>query len=146
MVSRILFLIAAGELVILGFLFILFNPATANTIILATTQKPETYTELYFENHQNLPKEVISNQKYSFAFTIHNLEYKDVNYPYIVFLEDNGQKTVIDKDTVFLKQGQYKTITEPFILTNPVISRGEIIVKLTDKNQQIDFWLQNSET
>ena len=112
-----------------------------NAVVLATTVKPETFTELYFENHLNLPGKIELYQDYPFKFTIHNLEYKDMNYPYEVYIDLNGEKQVIEDSSVFVKSGEYKTINEDFTITLPT-ARAEVIVNLKDKNQQIDFWIE----
>src|SRR5258708_5353987 len=74
------------ELGILGW----SNPSIRQTILLATTVQPETFTELYFDNHTTLPATTVPNKSYSFAFTIRNLENKDMTYPYQVVLRKNG--------------------------------------------------------
>ena len=44
----------------------------------------EPLTELYFENHTALPKNIFLDKNYDFSFTVNNLEYQDVEYNYIV--------------------------------------------------------------
>ena len=58
----------------------------AVTILIFTTKKSESFTELYFENHQNLPKSIELGKNYEFYFTINNLENKPFNYNYQVNL------------------------------------------------------------
>ena len=131
----ILLIIAAGV-----FLLVRYVPSVKEAFILATTVKPETFTELYFENHLSLPKEVKLFKENNFKFTIHNLENKDMEYPYEVYIEINGEKQMIDKDTVSIKNNEFKTITENFTITTPT-KRAKVVVNLTSKNQQIDFWM-----
>ncbi len=143
-IAKILYVIGAVELVIFSYFSITANKTIMNDITLATTVQPERFTELYFENHLSLPSAVTIGTSYSFTFTIHNLEYRDTLYPYDVYiLNPNGSKTLIDKNAVMMKNNQYFTHTEKFILTQD-ISRQEVVVNLTSKNQQIDFWITGS--
>jgi len=141
MVLRIglpLFILAC--LVVGIILLINYVPSVKEAFILATTKKPETFTELYFEDHLSLPNEITLFKENNFKFTIHNLENKDMEYPYEVYIEVNGEKQSIDKSSVLIKNNEYKTITQTFIITTP-IQRAKIVVNLIDKNQQIDFWM-----
>jgi hypothetical protein len=61
-------------------------------------------------------------------------------YPYEVYIDINGEKQSIDKSSVLIKNNEYKTITQTFIITTP-IQRAKIVVNLINKNQQIDFWM-----
>ncbi|HWY80121.1 MAG TPA: hypothetical protein VNW29_07225 [Candidatus Sulfotelmatobacter sp.] len=111
-----------------------------NTLTMATTIKPEKFTELYFENNSNFPFTIKQNQKKSFQFTIHNIEYQKYTYPYVVYLDENGKKIEIDKGQFTLSQDGYKTITETYTVSDP-ISRAQIVINLTSKKQQIFFWV-----
>jgi hypothetical protein len=128
-------IIAAGI-----FLLIRYVPSVKEAFILATTIKPETFTELYFENHLSLPKEVTLFKENNFKFTIHNLENKDMEYPYEVYIDVSGEKQMIDKSIVSIKNSEYKTIAENFTIKT-AMQRAKIVVNLIDKNQQIDFWM-----
>jgi hypothetical protein len=122
---------------------LLYNafPSLRENIALATTVKPETFTELYFEDHLNLPKETTIDKSYSFKFTIHNLEYKDMVYPYEVYIASNGGKLMtIDKGEFSLKQDQYLTILERYTFEEK-IKRAKVVVDLHSKKQQIDYWI-----
>lgn len=53
---------------------------------------PEPLTELYFNDHINLPKVYAKDTKYPFSFTIHNIEYQDFEYHYrVTAISDNFQ-------------------------------------------------------
>ncbi len=139
-----LWLIACIEFGIAGVIYAnLLGSNIPNIIALATTVKPETYTELYFENHLNLPGKIELNRNYPFKFTIHNLENKDVVYVYEVYIVVNGEKRIIDEASVFVKSGDYRTIEEIYVTRRPT-ARGKIIVNLINKNQQIDFWIEDN--
>ena len=106
--------------------------------------QPETFTELYFEDNLHLPSEVIPGHPYFFQFTLHNLEGKDMEYPYEVYIEVGQDKLIFDKGTVFVKENDYKTIQERFA-TSSVLPKSEIVVDLINKNQQIDFWIEEEK-
>jgi hypothetical protein len=127
-------------LIAIGFQVLSQNKNFRNTIALATTVKPETFTELYFENHLSLPSEIKPYKTYSFSFTIHNLENQDMTYPYEIYLQAENTKIPVDQGTVFIKNNQHKTIVKTFIVNAP-LTKSLIVVNLTNKNQQIDFWI-----
>lgn len=126
-----------------GYYLVLNNPSLQNTIALATTVKPETFTELYFENHLNLTRHTTVNKPHTVTFTIHNLEYKTMNYPYEIYVEDASQsarKTTVLKDIVRLNHDEKRTIAEHFILVDE-LKRAKVVINLTDKNQEIHYWI-----
>src|SRR5258706_11351805 len=67
----------------------------AHDLSTAISAKPEAFTELYFENNENLPTKIIDDIQFSysyptlalftFKFTVHNMEDKDMNYSYDVY-------------------------------------------------------------
>jgi hypothetical protein len=115
-------------------------PSIRNAVILATTVKPEAFTELYFEDHSNLPKTIEKYKEYSFSFTIHNLEHKEVEYLYIVYLQRDSEKTILDSGRLNLQNDEYKSQQVDF---GPLENlRAQIVVEITNKNQQIDFWME----
>ena len=101
----------------------------------------ENFTELYLLNHQTIPYTITPDKEVSFQFVIHNLENKDVNYPYEVFLMIDGKKQPLVKNSIFIKNNQAKTIKESLSANYPT-KRFEIAVILVNKNQSIDFWVQ----
>lgn len=115
------------------------NPAIMRQVTLATTRIPESFTELYFENHINLPTQIESGKYYTYEFTIHNLENRDMEYPYTVYLERGDNQTAIDQGIVEVKKDEYKTVENK---VGPLKSlRTKVVVELTDKNQIISFWM-----
>lgn len=112
-------------------------PSVKKAIKLATTVQPESFTELYFEDHTHLPKTVEVKKEYSFIFTIHNLENKKMSYPYLVYLETEGNKIIFDQGTVELENDGYKSIAENFSPLKNIDMK--ITVDLVNKNQIIDF-------
>lgn len=116
--------------------------------------EPETLTELYFEDHLKLPNKLISGKSYNFRFTIHNLEYKEMEYRYQVTVTGYGFQTLgkteepvtIANGEKTLKQDEYATIPVEFTLPKKITAdRMKIEVNLIDFNQPIHFWLENEE-
>lgn len=123
--------------------FYINEPKVKEMVVLATTKKPETFTELYFENHLNLPSTANKEKEYSFEFTIHNLEYKEMNYPYEVYIETNGTKKYIEKKSVSLNHDNFVTIKQEFSVNEA--TRSAVVVNLINKNQEIRFWMEGEE-
>ncbi len=105
--------------------------------------QPETFTELSFADNLHLPSQVIPRQPYFFQFTLHNVEGKDMEYAYEVYVEVGQDRLIFDKGTVFVKENDYKTIQERFA-TASVLPKSEMVVDLINKNQQIDFWIDGA--
>jgi hypothetical protein len=133
------FLILAVVIVFGGYVYKTV-PAVRNAVMLATTVQPETFTELYFNDHLKLPSTVKTGDKYSFEFTVHNLEYKTIKYPYEVYVSVNSVKQNVDKNIFSLKQNEYKIIKENFTVN--VATRSAVVINLINKKQQIDFWVE----
>jgi hypothetical protein len=137
-------LISASVIIIVAALLIVFNTPISKALSAWNfAPKKETYTELYFNNPENLPKYVVTGGKMQFSFTIHNVEGTQVTYPYTInFVESNGQKIAISKKTVTLADGASKvfTVTVSTIKAN---ENGHMIVTLTNLNQSIDFIIPN---
>lgn len=106
--------------------------------------RPERFTELYFNNHTNLPKQISEGETISFSFVIHNLEGKSWQYPYSVFfISQDGQITNIEEATVTLSDGEYKTIEESY--TSALAdNNGEIFVELQQPKQELHFSILNT--
>lgn len=101
--------------------------------------QPETFTELYFDNHQKLPSIIKDDKDYSFSFITHNLEHKTVTYNYEVTISSESA-TLLNKGTFTLKHDQTKRIREelPLYVSIP---KSKIEVNLFNKNQKIHFWV-----
>jgi len=140
LIMRIRLLLLVVWFIVVGFLVVECVPSAKEALILATTVKPETFTELYFEDHLSLPNKVTLFKENNFKFTIHNLENKDMVYIYEVYIDVNREKQMIDKNSVLIKNNEYKTITEDFTITVPT-QRVKAVINLVGKNQQIHFWM-----
>jgi lipopolysaccharide export LptBFGC system permease protein LptF len=137
----ICFIVVLFSLFVVGYFYASSHRSIENALHLVTTVNQENFTELYFENHLNLPKQVTSSQEYFFNFTIHNLEGKNMQYSYEVYLELDTEKIMIDKNTVFIKNNDYMTVQEGF-KTRGTPTKNKIVVYLINKNQKIDFQIE----
>jgi len=116
-------------------------PRVKEAIVLATTKKPKTFTELYFEDHLNLPGKIEIGKGQSFKFTIHNLEYRDTTYKYEINAVDDKEDVILSSGSATLSHDEYKTINESFVSAT-ASGRTKIEVLLVDQNQSIDFWME----
>jgi hypothetical protein len=106
--------------------------------------RQERFTELYFNDHVNLPKYISKGEKISFSFVIHNLEGEDTQYPYVVYFKSqDGQIVNIEEKSVLLRDGQFKTINESYTSSSDD-NNGGIFVELQEPKQGIDFLLNNN--
>lgn len=105
--------------------------------------EPERFTELYFDDYDNLPKKIIDNKTISFSFTVHNLEGMDKEYPYVIYTKKNHGETVLDIKTVSVKNNEYKTVTESYTF-NEFSTEEIVFIELIEQDQKIHFLLTNT--
>ena len=89
----------------------------------------EPLTELYFENHTKLPYLLFLNKPYNFSFTVHNLEYMDMNYKYEIAAEYDNKTSIFDSGIFFLENNQSKQIYESFSM-NERFDTAKVSVRL----------------
>jgi hypothetical protein len=139
---KLAFVLMIGVTLVVGMLIFFNLNRTAVNNELATLDlipKPEKLTELFFNNNANLPDSTTGSKPISFAFVIHNLETTDYRYAYVVSVNANGTRYIIDSGNVLVKDNQYYVKNEQFkLLGSPGIQ--EVVVELTNKQQSIDFW------
>ena len=58
LIMKIRLLVLVVWFIVIGFIVVECVPSVKEAVILATTMKPETFTELYFEDHLYLPNKV----------------------------------------------------------------------------------------
>lgn len=103
--------------------------------------RPERFTELYFNDHINLPKEISKGDEISFSFVIHNLEGKSEEYIYQVYFKSlSGEIVEIEESQIMVGDGEYKTINEMY-KSELDDNSGAIFVELKGKKQQLHFLL-----
>lgn len=73
----------------------------------------EPLTEIYFENHTKLPKYLFPNNQYNYSFTVHNLEYTNMNYEYVINAENETNiLSELTRGNISLKNNESITINE----------------------------------
>ena len=112
-----------------------------------TTSTTESFTELYFEDHANLPNNIQLNKEYLFKFSIHNLENQQIDYIYTIYIEyytnEELQSTeTINSDSITLEHDQTATISESFEI-NEDFELVKVIIETN--NQEIHFWVEEEE-
>jgi hypothetical protein len=92
----------------------------------------EPLTEIYFENHTKLPINIFLNESYDYSFTIHNLEYQEMEYNYTVLAEYNTTIVELDKGVVVLEDNTSITYERNFSMNEPFKrARIEVVVVKT---------------
>jgi hypothetical protein len=133
---------------IAGLLIIIFAVSQVNAIKNQLNDwklipQPEKVTELYFDDSTNLPTAYNPGVSQSFSFTIHNIEYQNEDYRYIVTEQGNtnsNARTLIS-GSINLKQNQYKSTAltiMPVDLGNDVT----ISVNLINVAESIDYHMR----
>lgn len=103
--------------------------------------RQEHFTELYFNNHTNLPKKLAINETITFTFAIRNLEGKDKEYPYAVYFKNDVYgTTTVNQKTVLVKDNEEKIITETYTFNSNTV-KETLFVELTELKQEIHFVL-----
>ena len=116
-----------------------FIPVITKNVAMATATTPDTFSELYFNDHVDLPNTIYDLDTYKFSFSIRNREFKKMTYKYAVYLQRSDEKIILDEGEKTLSNGQLISINETF---GPVKNeRMKVVVELLDRNQQISFWL-----
>lgn len=105
--------------------------------------KQEEFTELYFNNHDELPKS-ISNESSEFSFSISSKNKSPTSYDYIIILKYDSKEKVLDRGQVILNPHETKTISTKF-LSEENFEAGVISVKLLYTNQEIHFGVSNND-
>jgi uncharacterized membrane protein len=104
--------------------------------------EPERLTELYFTHPNSLPTTYVPGQPQTVSFTVHNLEYRDTMYQYVIseVSQDNGQSQVLNSGNFNLQQNGYHTEAVN-ISTSDLGPRVKLEVDLKTVNESIDYLL-----
>jgi hypothetical protein len=104
----------------------------------------EPLTELYFNNHLELPSEASVGEPVHFSFTIHNLEGREMEYEYAIEVSYNDSSRFIIEDVISVGEGEYAEIAKSVTFVEP-FDRAKVEVLLESKGQSIHFWVDESE-
>lgn len=146
-------IVIVGAILVLVFLGVLLINKTGSSFYKGVNKElnnlklipiPETFTELYFENHSSLPKKSVAGTTDFFSFTIHNMEWEKKDYQYSVYFEyPSGFRVLFTSGTVTLNHDQYKIIGASHKWYSSDLI-GQVVVELIGRNQKIDFILPNN--
>ncbi|MFH0978568.1 MAG: carbohydrate-binding domain-containing protein [Candidatus Woesearchaeota archaeon] len=131
---------------------IIFSLAIGIVIVIVTLiiarPAPEYFTELYFQNHTNLPKMITEGQLQTYTFSIHNLENGSFTYEVRIFAEiTEGNQTQQDFDNyenITVKKGELMNKTVSFSI-NKTFLKAKITTEIMNKDQEIHFFAYNKE-
>lgn len=104
--------------------------------------REESYTELYIENHTELPVQMDEDTIATASFTIRNMEQTEVTYPYEIAEHVNGERVVFSSGESKVVNQELKSIPFEYKGTTPYAEK-RIEVTLLNKNQSIYFWITN---
>jgi len=130
------YVVIAGIVILIGFIIALhFIPIGI-----------EPLTEVYFENHTILPAHIFLGTYYNYSFSVHNLEYGEMNYTYNISNSYNNISQSIDSGNFMIGNNQTITFEKSFMI-NQSFDRAQITVNVTkDTNESIDidFWVDQA--
>jgi len=72
----------------------------------------QSYTELAFNNPNNLPTVIPANKIITFTFWVHNVEGRSLVYPYTITIKSGNTSTVIKKGEFYLGDNHQTSIKE----------------------------------
>jgi uncharacterized membrane protein len=107
-------------------------------LIASTTHQPERLTELYIIDPATLPSEYSLTSPIRFAFTIHNLEYRDTLYAYQILVQG---KPLGEPEHVQVSDGAYKNV-EVEVPAGEYGDRVNVAVVLVDRTETLHFWVE----
>ena len=125
---------AAALLILIGLVGVLVM-WTLQTYPLRLSYTPEPYTELYFIDHENLPKNIEADRQYDFGFTIENHEQKEIVYEYLVTIVNSQGTLELSKGNAPVRHGESITVRQFFsisgedehsVITVQLLNREEI--------------------
>lgn len=124
-------------------MFLLIDYATAFLRSYSLLPELVPFTELYIEDHRNLPANLSQEQVATASFTIRNREGKDISYPFIITREYSDTATVIGSGEARISSGASKNIIFSFAVASPE-AKTKIEVSLPDQDQRVHFWVNNN--
>lgn len=108
----------------------------------------EPLTEVYLENHATMPTGGLVNKSYNYTFSVHNLEYREMNYTYEVVIEysnrslnlsdvsiERGEFSLLDNETITVQSSYFFPYTFDRAKVKTLVYK--------DNNESIDihFWI-----
>jgi hypothetical protein len=136
----------ASLFVVIAFIVLiswLVNTSKISSFYNAILPHNQTYTELAFNNVNNLPSTIPTDNQISFSFWVHNEEGQTYTYPYTITIESGNKTTSIKNGTFTLKSNTQRSIQETITIPSSSSSQ-QVSINLTSLKQSIDFWLKGN--
>lgn len=123
-------------------LFYLFSQNSNTKLLQSYGLLPteESYTEMFIEDHQNLPNYLAPGREATASFTLHNYEHKNKNYKFIITKTLDNETDVIGSGSAALVHGQAKTIRFNYDVATTE-ARTRIEVAIPDIKQSVHFYV-----
>jgi hypothetical protein len=116
--------------------------AHTQTFQKATTHQPESYTELYFSKPNSLQGVAKTGQALPVAFTIHNVEARNVTYTYATEVSDKyGKIDYSGKQKITIDNG-YAVMLNSNAIMPTTAGRYEVTIALIHKPETIHYWVE----
>jgi len=120
-------------------IFIMLFLIVAFPVFIRKNFPKEYFTEIYFNNPENLPKELESEKEYNFSFTIVSHEEGKTNYNYNIqseFISESGKITLFPEENKTTKMA-FKTeeMEERLVWDNLTV-----VIKHDGEEQSIYFF------
>ena len=110
---------------------------------LSLIPKEEHFTEIYFEDPQQLPRLYMPRKTQEFSFTIHNLEDKDMDYAYQAYFipaEISSTSTaLLKRETLHVPKNGYVAKKIAYTLDGKILTKDTVVVRLPELKQEIHF-------
>ena len=136
--------ISLGSAVLLLLVLLAFFSRTSISHQLHTWKllpEPEHLTELYFTDHNQVPRKYTPGQPQTVAISIHNVEYRTMNYSYAVTQSsaDGSQPLTMASGTVTLPQDRTQNLTLA-ITPADLGLRSKLTIQLRS-GESISYWV-----
>jgi len=116
----------------------LHQKSLADAYRTATSHQPERFTELYFNDPDMLPRQLVAGKAATFSFSIANREAQDFTYYYQVAFEGPELRIVQPVQTVSLHSAQART-EQAIIPAQAAGKHIRVTVRIINKDQAIAF-------
>lgn len=134
--NKKLFILPPLALVLLLALIPNFGKDTSSSFSTATSHQTEKFTELYFDDYESLPKDLLEGELYSGQFIIVNHEGTTKIYSYEVMVYENTKmvSNTLKKVTVGYRDIQKVNFTYSVESPNRPV---KVVIHLLDQDQEI---------
>ena len=136
-------LVAAGAIVIV--LLLAQGPAGGALRAVGLLPRADAYTELYTTSTPAPPDTVVAGTRFTFRFTIHNVEHRSVTYRWQTEALQGGSTTALDQGSVAVADGGRVEVVAEGVMPDNAATVGTtpapvlVRVDLLDQHQFVQF-------